>query len=359
MLVFVSKPLWNEPIRKMIPESVSESYDSIKEFTIKIFDENFHLDYMRDQDLSPNLSEPDTPEEKFVEKPELLTPIEQMFSIGNIEIGDTKEKVTAFYGEAVRQSVNEYGLAWLTYHENYRNFIMVAYDEEEIVRGLFTNQDLLSSQIDIAMDSSAASVNAVLGEPEELIHYDSFSYQINSEGEYGVYQIDGNYLTLFYDIHQENQITAVQLIDKHLEEAKDELYPSGSDALQSGFEDQLFDLTNASRVKHGLSILEWEEAVRETARKHSTDMAINQFFSHTNLRDETFSDRMMNDDIRFTLAGENLAYGQFSSIFAHQGLLNSLGHRENILHSDFTKLGIGVDFNESNHPYYTEMFFAD
>ncbi|EKN67647.1 SCP-like extracellular [Neobacillus bataviensis LMG 21833] len=35
---------------------------------------------------------------------------------------------------------------------------------------------------------------------------------------------------------------------------------------------------------------------------------------------------MKEDHIIFYLAGENLAYGQLSSIFAHEGLMNSLGH---------------------------------
>jgi hypothetical protein len=34
----------------------------------------------------------------------------------------------------------------------------------------------------------------------------------------------------------------------------------------------------------------------------------------------------------------------FSSIYAHQGLMNSLGHRKNILKKEFNTLGVGVDF---------------
>jgi uncharacterized protein YkwD len=59
------------------------------------------------------------------------------------------------------------------------------------------------------------------------------------------------------------------------------------------------------------------------------------------------------------LAGENLAYGQFSSIFAHEGLMNSLGHRENILRKDYEYLGVGVAFNDESQPYYTENFFCE
>lgn len=71
---------------------------------------------------------------------ELTTPEEQSFSIGNVELGDTRADVEDMYGDPERESENEYGVNWSTYHENYQNFMMVAYDEQEMVRGLFTNR---------------------------------------------------------------------------------------------------------------------------------------------------------------------------------------------------------------------------
>lgn len=65
---------------------------------------------------------------------------------------------------------------------------------------------------------------------------------------------------------------------------------------------------------------------------------------------------MADDAISFRGAGENLATGQPSSIFAHEGLMNSLGHRENILKAGFDSLAVGVAFNEENQPFYTENF---
>lgn len=366
LLAFWTKPFWRDSVREYIPEAVYDTYQSAKEFTTQVidndFDINFDFDKVKDQATSFYASIVDSgqePEHEQVEKPELTTPDEQSFSVGNVGLGDTKDEVEEMYGESMRESENEYGVDWSTYHENYQNFMMVAYDEQEVVRGLFTNQDLLSSQFDIALRDSKTLVNEKLGKPEKVIRNGWFNYQINSEGEYDVYQIDGNYVTIFYDIHEDDEVTAIQIIDQDLESAKDTLYTAGSEALKEGFEYQLFDLTNATRVNHDLPILQWDEDVRETARKHSTDMAENQYFSHTNLQGQSPFDRMREDEIAFTSAGENLAYGQFSSIFAHQGLMNSLGHRENILHNGFNELGIGVDFNADNQPFYTESFFSN
>jgi uncharacterized protein YkwD len=88
-------------------------------------------------------------------------------------------------------------------------------------------------------------------------------------------------------------------------------------------------------------------------------MALNQYFNHTNLEGESPFDRLEEDQVSFQMAGENLAYGQFSSIFAHEGLMNSIGHRKNILQKDFEYLGVGVDFNQASQPYFTENFFAN
>lgn len=355
-LAFLTKPLWIDPVRELIPVSVSEQYHSMREFTIKWIDEHIDLNEIDDYLSLPH---PTYPEQEQVEKPNLEIPENEVFSIGNIKLGDSKSDVYELYGEPVSVSENEYGLKWSTYHENYQNFIMVMYDEDETVQGLFTNQDMFVSQVDLVMGDTKEIVRDALGDPKDVLYYDEFGYQIDSGGEYDIYQMDNSIVTIFYDLHAGGEMTAIQLIAEELEMTKSNLYASGNEALRDGFEYQLFDLTNATRVNHGLNALVWDEGAREPARAHSTDMAENQFFSHTNLADQTFSDRLIEAGITFRLAGENLAYGQFSSIFAHQGLMNSIGHRENILHSGFMKIGIGVDFNEQNHPFYTEKFFTD
>lgn len=292
-------------------------------------------------------------------KTALEIPESQLFSIANIEIGESRGKVEDTYGSAVRETLNEYNVSWSTYHQNYQEFFLAAYDENNVVRGLYTNQDLLASQTQLKLGSTKAEVRAELGEPETAIRKGLFNYLISSEGEYDVFHLDNNFVTFFYDLYDEEKVTAVQIIEEQLEINKNQLYTSSSAELISGFEWQLFDLTNATRVKHGLSILDWSEQAQHTAQKHSEDMATNNFFDHTNLNGQSPFDRMAEDGITYVLAAENLAYGQPSSIFAHQGLLNSSGHRKNILNGDFSKLGIGVRFNQEDQPFFTELFYLE
>jgi uncharacterized protein YkwD len=339
-----------------IKEDVNEFVESpIVTSTVTTIKQEFQILMARLTDYKKNDDTKSTP---ILEKPQLNEPTNQTFSIHNIEIGDTRSDVEAQVGSAKRSSMNEYGVEWNSYHENYQNFLMVAYDNIDRVAGLYTNQDLLSSTNDINFSSSRESVLSTLEEPLSAIRKGLVRYQIQNDEENDTFFIDDNYVTIFYDKHENDTVTAIQIITDELEQQKNDYFGEPSAELKDGLEYQLFDLTNAARVVHGLSVLTWEESLRNTARDHSTDMADQNYFSHTNLEGQSPFDRMKEDDIVFRIAGENLATGQPSSIFAHEGLMNSLGHRENILKKDFESLAVGVAFNKNSQPFYTENFLT-
>ncbi|MEH7128043.1 CAP domain-containing protein [Neobacillus drentensis] len=363
-LPVVDKQLENTDVKKMIDSvqseisgidntALSDTLTSLYEKIQQLADQlGFQMDEL------PFTKQEPQQQPNEVEKVELTTPTEQVFSINNIELGNLKEDIDHNIGKANRSSLNEYGTKWYTYHEDYHDFFMVMYDKTNKAAGLYTNQDLIASTNGIKMGSSKKDVRSKLGEPLTKIQKGLTIYQLQENSDYDMFLLKGTYVTIFYDKHEDNTVTAMQLIRKDFEEKKTDFYTKANSALKEGFEYQLFDLTNAARVKHQLPILTWDEHIRGTARKHSTDMAVNNYFDHTNLKGESPFDRMKEDDISFYLAGENLAYGQFSSIFAHEGLMNSLGHRENILREDYEFLGVGVAFNNESQPYYTENFFA-
>lgn len=309
--------------------------------------------------FSDSLQDNEQSTEPILEKPNLDPPADQTFSIHNIEIGDARSEVEQQVGNPERSSLNEYGVDWVIYHENYQNFIMVSYDEENQVSGLYTNQALLSSTNGITFESSKEDVNSLLPPPLKAIRKGLVNYEVQDNGEYNIFDIDNNYVTVFYDKHESNTVTAVQIISKELEQQKKKYFAEPSNELKEGFEYQMFDLTNAARVEHGLPTLTWDESVRKTARDHSADMADNNYFSHTNLEGQSPFDRMTEDAIAYQMAGENLAAGQPSSIFAHEGLMNSLGHRENKLHEGYESIAVGVAFNTNSQPFYTENYVTN
>lgn len=366
-VAYLTSPLWEKPASEFVDVSFLDAIDAqvIKGFNFikdQPFIEKTINDFSNTVATIPaklTLQPGETLYEpvKKVDKPTLATPTDGLFSVHNVQIGDAMSEVNAELGKAQRITTNEYGTQWHTFHTDYQNFLMVSFDESSRVNGLFTNNDLIASTYGIKLNSPRSSVQEALGDPIKHIVKGNVNYILNNDGEMDTFLIENVFVTVFYDIHESNTVTAIQIISESLENQKPALYGETSETLQQGFEFQLFDLTNAARVHHNIPPVRWESTIRGTAYKHSLDMAEQNYFNHTNLEGQSPFDRMSSDGIDFSVAGENLAYGQSSSIFAHEGLMNSMGHRKNLLKSDFTFLGIGVAFNDENQPYYTENFY--
>lgn len=106
-------------------------------------------------------------------------------------------------------------------------------------------------------------------------------------------------------------------------------------------EQEMLRLVNIEREKAGLSPVTADTALRGVARAHSQDMFQRGYFSHYTPEGVSPFDRMDKAGIKFTYAGENLALAPSTGL-AMQGLMNSPGHRANILNPNFKKLGVGV-----------------
>jgi uncharacterized protein YkwD len=104
---------------------------------------------------------------------------------------------------------------------------------------------------------------------------------------------------------------------------------------------KMLQLVNEERAKEGLKPLKWDPEILPVARLHSQDMFARGYFSHVSPEGKTPSDRIRAGKVRFLTAGENLALGPTLSI-CHTGLMNSPGHRANILHRAFGRVGIGI-----------------
>lgn len=360
-LLYFTKPYWEEPVSHYVDISfldpVDEKIGAL--LTRDSLDTAIqHISETINKAVNLLTSKTAQIEETAVavKKPVLSKPEKTRLSIHNIELGSTEQKVTAELGQPKSHSMNEYGTEWFTYHDGYQNFVMVSFDEKWKVNAIYTNDDLISSVTGIKYGSLKSTVRETLGEPIKEIRKGLSIYVLQESEGFDVFKSGDMYTYVFYDLHQNTKVTAIQLIADSLENKKSAIYARGDTNLRNGFEQQLFDLTNASRVRHGLTILKWEPSVAVTARKHSADMADNDYFSHDNKQGKSPFDRMEDDGVKFRGAGENLAYGQSSSIFAHEGLMNSAGHRENILLDSYSHLGTGVSFNDKLQPYYTENF---
>ncbi|TWO71685.1 hypothetical protein FN976_08720 [Caenimonas sedimenti] len=106
-------------------------------------------------------------------------------------------------------------------------------------------------------------------------------------------------------------------------------------------EARMLAMVNAERERAGLKPVQADPELAEVARAHSRDMFARGYFSHVTPEKKSLGDRIRQRNVRYLVAGENLAMAQTLNI-AHDGLMKSPGHRANILRPQFGRLGIGV-----------------
>lgn len=111
--------------------------------------------------------------------------------------------------------------------------------------------------------------------------------------------------------------------------------------VRNDLENQLLQLVNEERIKYGLKKLVADVEMAEVARQHSADMFSRGYFSHNTPDSIDPFKRMHNAGIEYRVAGENLALSSTLAL-AHKGLMNSPGHRANILNPMYGRVGIGI-----------------
>ena len=138
-------------------------------------------------------------------------------------------------------------------------------------------------------------------------------------------------------------------------------------------EKYMLQLINADRLAAGLKLVEWDQLAAQVGRAHAHEMAENQYMSHWNLAG-------VGPDIRYSFAGgtewdqENVfsswqRYDNGTPVpvtdwkkqveDAQQALMNSPGHRANILNPDHTHVGVGLAYNPNTSEFRVAQEFIN
>lgn len=263
--------------------------------------------------------------------------IDSLNALGGKEIGNERGLFMKRYDQGngiVIDGVDMLGLVKSRYVDG----------REEVVEGVTIGKDIRSD------------VTRLLGVPVDSVEVLGTKYLFDESGEYDVFNVENRFLFVFYDKHKNDVVRSVYWIerDAYLENPS---YLDGDSVLRDYFEDSMVDFINSTRLQEGLGKLNYDVMMNEVARKHSENMVEHGFFDHTDTEGFTVSDRVSEGGYRVSLVGENLAFGQLNAMFAHENLMNSLGHRENILNKDYSYVGVGVAFSEENVPYFTVVFY--
>ena len=120
-------------------------------------------------------------------------------------------------------------------------------------------------------------------------------------------------------------------------------------------EARMLELVNQERQKAGVPPLTLYKELRKVARLKSEDMLVNNYFDHYSEKYRSPFDMMRDFGIQYWFAGENIA--KASSVDrAHNSLMNSTGHRDNILNPKYDHVGIGIIKSCDGAYFVTQMF---
>ncbi|RAK52042.1 CAP domain-containing protein [Phenylobacterium deserti] len=128
-------------------------------------------------------------------------------------------------------------------------------------------------------------------------------------------------------------------------------------AAASAEEQYLLELINADRAKAGVQPLAGDSRLNDAADLHSQWMIDTDTFSHTGANGSTATQRMQAAGFQFTGSwsnGENIGWASLRGApgFAdevellHTNLMNSPGHRANLLNGTFQQVGLGFKTGE-------------
>lgn len=127
----------------------------------------------------------------------------------------------------------------------------------------------------------------------------------------------------------------------------------------SSKEQQMINLINQARSNAGLPVLQASSDLTKVARAKSKDMVDKNYFSHTSPTYGSLVTMLQHFGISYSAAGENLAMNSNGSVSAaHESLMNSQGHRSNILESRFRYVGVGIQVKSDGSHYYTQIYTA-
>ncbi len=121
----------------------------------------------------------------------------------------------------------------------------------------------------------------------------------------------------------------------------------------------MVELTNGSRSEAGLRMLAVNERLERAAKMKADDMLFNQYFEHTSPEGVTPWFWFEKAGYEYVYAAENLAIDFVTAEGAHKALMESTGHRENILGQNYKEIGIAVvsgEFEGKNTILIVEEF---
>lgn len=130
---------------------------------------------------------------------------------------------------------------------------------------------------------------------------------------------------------------------------------SQSRPTKSSIVNSVLSLVNQQRQRRGKHPLRLDSRLTRAAQSHSDDMARRQKMSHIGSDRSSVGTRVKRTGYKYHSVAENVARGQDTPRDVVIAWLKSPGHRENLLSSKYTEIGIGIAYS-ARGPYWTQVF---
>lgn len=272
-------------------------------------------------------------------------------------VGNDVDVLTKEMGNPERIEPSGYGYDWWIYLED-KNF-MASVTDDGVVNQLYTTS--------VSSDVTPFKIGQHI---TDIYRFTIVGSEINVEIDESVYTFSlnnedlqtrplivfkGLFVQLYID-QEDGELEAVRFIDPAtlvLHQPYEMTYTGEllvskppSSTLQSEVNltigRQIFELTNAYRVKHEVPELQNDYELGVLAREYSEKMALESYNADESSESEKLSNRLKDAMIEHRKAGENIAFDYVDAIEAVHGWLNSPSHRKVLLDKDFTHIGTGA-----------------
>ncbi|KAI0239024.1 hypothetical protein L0F63_004915, partial [Massospora cicadina] len=122
-----------------------------------------------------------------------------------------------------------------------------------------------------------------------------------------------------------------------------------------GFDfNDMLDQVNELRKNLKAGLLERNEKLMNSAKRHSDDQARMHHMSHHGSDGSEPSDRIQQEDYQYSYVAENVASGQKSVKEVMDSWINSTGHYKNLINPIFIHFGAAM-----NNNFWTQNFGAE
>lgn len=116
-----------------------------------------------------------------------------------------------------------------------------------------------------------------------------------------------------------------------------------------------WNFINEDRKSNNLPELPLDEQLCAIARVKAQDMKDNKYFAHSSPTYGRAADMLRKFGYEFTSVGENLAH-HATVLKSEAAFMSSASHRANILGSQWSRVGVGVCYDDKGFVYVVQLF---